>query len=54
MDPVTLLSLCSSGTPPAREAENGVSWKEHWIKEPNLNIDVFCCTKIRNNEERAG
>ena len=45
MDQVSFVFLCSSGSPPGREAVNGVSWKEHWIKEPDLNIDFFCYKK---------
>lgn len=45
MDQVSFLFLCSSGTPPGKEAVNGVSWKERWVKEPDLNVHFFCYKK---------
>lgn len=50
-EPGDLSVFSSSGTPPGTEATNGVSRKEHWIEEPDLNTNFFCYKKKNNEEE---
>lgn len=45
--------LFISGTPPGAEAVNGMSWKEHWIKEPDLNTNFFCSKKKKKWKRKS-